>query len=203
MIYDNEVFVRFARLLSYPDIDMQADVTFLQEALARQSGDIGKLTGFVEFVQVAKYSDVEELFTSTFDMNAACCLEVGWHLYGEDYRRGEFLVQMRQSLTEENLPESGELPDHISNCLNLLTYLEPEDAHEFAKSYLLPALEKITAGFKKQETNPYFGVIAGLQAILKENYNIVAPHPALKMLNNQQDFLAGRVVNGLSENFTD
>ena len=50
--------------------------------------------------------ELQELFTRTFDLNPACTLEIGWQLYGEDYRRGEFLVQMRQGLREKGLPES-------------------------------------------------------------------------------------------------
>jgi nitrate reductase delta subunit len=186
MKYDSEVFISFARILSYPETEIQDHADFLTQALSQAPEDAHKLRQLSQFVRDSKHSDIEELFTRTFDMNAACCLEVGWHLYGEDYRRGEFLVRMRQSLAEENLPESGELPDHISHCLLLLTRLTPEDGHEFTKSYLLPALEKIRSSFEDKEPNPYLSVIEALQAVLKHNHDIRENHPALKVLPNEQ-----------------
>jgi len=43
----------------------------------------------------------------TFDINPACALEVGWHLFGEDYMRGQFLVRMREELSKYEI--AGEL----------------------------------------------------------------------------------------------
>ncbi len=42
--------------------------------------------------------EVEEAFTRTFDVNPACALEVGWHLFGEEYTAAMFLVRMREEL---------------------------------------------------------------------------------------------------------
>ncbi len=182
MAYDNEIFVQFAGLLCYPEIGVVERADSLRQKLLAQQDDVAE---FCSFVQETEHSDVEELFTRTFDMNPARCLEIGWHLFGEDYRRGEFLVQMRQALEEEDLPESAELPDHLSHCLLLLSCLEAEDAPEFAKRFLLPAIEKILAGF--QEPNPYRVLIEVLRAVLRKRYNIVdTSHPALKVLHNQQ-----------------
>ena len=60
---------------------------------------------------------LEELYTHTFDLSPVCSLEVGWHLFGENYSRGEFLVEMRQELRRAGIEESGELPDHLSHVL--------------------------------------------------------------------------------------
>ncbi len=185
MTYSNKVFLQFAKIFCYPEVGIAAHAESLLEELNGQKEDADHLRPFCDFVKNARHSDLEELFTRTFDMNPTCCLEIGWHLFGEDYRRGEFLVQMRQSLAEEKLPESGELPDHISHCLQLLTRLEIEDAREFTKSYLLPAMEKIRAGFKENEKSPYRAVMDLLLSVLKRNYDIKdLHHPALKVLNN-------------------
>ena len=93
--------------------------------------------------------DLRELFTHTFDLNPMCTLEIGWQLYGEDYQRGEFLVKMREQLREYDLPESGELPDHLTHALVLLAHLEPDEAAEFAGSYLLPALDKMRTSWRE------------------------------------------------------
>ena len=40
------------------------------------------------FVEQHELWQIEETFTRTFDVNPACALEVGWHLFGEEYARG-------------------------------------------------------------------------------------------------------------------
>lgn len=197
-MYESSIFVRFSKLVSYPEIGIEKDTEALVQALSEVKDDADKLKHFSEFICNTQHADIEELFTRTFDLNPSCCLEVGWHLYGEDYGRGEFLVRMRQSLAEENLPETGELPDHLSHCLLFLTRLESEDAHEFTKSYLLPAIAKILVGFGTKESNPYQNLIEVLQAVLKRNYEIrdeEVPHPALKVLNNMPGFHTKHIVN--------
>ena len=126
------------------------------------------LQPLVDHLEEASTKSVEELFTRTFDLNPSCCLEVGWHLYGEDYPRGAFLVNMRQTLAEENLPESAELPDHLSHCLRLLPRLETEDAEAFARKYLLPAIDKILPAM--EEENPYTCVLEMLKNLLEGQY---------------------------------
>ncbi len=198
MMYDSKVFVHFASLVSYPGIRIREDAEALVSALSEQPDDVDRLRQFSEFVCNSEHTDIEELFSRTFDLNAACCLEIGWHLYGEDYRRGEFLVRMRQSLAEENLPETVELPDHLSHCLLFLTRLELQDAYEFTKSYLLPAIAKILTGFDKKQENPYRNIIEVLQTVLKRNYEIrdeQVPHPALKVLNNEPQLHTNHKVN--------
>ena len=74
--------------------------------------------GFVH--HTAEPSALEEAFTGTFDVNPACALEVGWHLFGEEYARGMFLVRMREELRKYGLAESSELPDHVSHVLAIV-----------------------------------------------------------------------------------
>ena len=62
-------------------------------------------------------TQLEELYTRTFDLNPVCTPEVGWHIYGEQYRRGRFLVQARELLKIVGVDERGELPDHLMSLL--------------------------------------------------------------------------------------
>jgi len=123
---------------------------------------------FVEFVRENDLATIEETFTRTFDMRPSTCLEVGWHLYGEDYKRGQFLVKMRQTLARHRIPETVELPDHISHCLNLLAALPDDEACTLLKQYIKPALLKILAGFEPE--NPYRFAVHFLDTILYELY---------------------------------
>ncbi len=105
---------------------------------------------------------MQELYVQTFEFNPACTLEIGWHLFGENYERGEFLVRMREQLRAHGIQESTELPDHLTHLLPLLDRMEPESAAELACDYIIPALQKL----KLEEQNPYYPVLAGIQRAL-------------------------------------
>lgn len=165
---ENRLFVHLAHLLSYPERRMLEHVAHLQQALEDRPDVSRKVKLFSDYVTSTPMTAIEERFTNTFDMNPACCLEVGWHLFGEDYKRGEFLVHMRQALQEEELPESVELPDHLSHCLHLLAVLEDEDAQPFARRFLLPALEKILKSLDNE--NLYRNILLVLQGVLQERF---------------------------------
>ena len=97
---------------------------------------------------------VEEMYTRTFDINAICCLEIGWHIYGEEYARGSLMVRLRQELRNQKIKESPELPDHLTHVLQLIGRLDGELADDLAGRYLLPALNKMLEGMKGKES-PY------------------------------------------------
>ena len=113
----------------------------------------------------APYADLEELYTQTFDLNPVCSLEVGWHLFGENYSRGEFLVLMRQELRKHGLPESTELPDHLTHVLPAVARMEAQQATRFASTYILPALEKMQAGLAGKDS-PYQDVLEAIRDVL-------------------------------------
>ncbi len=102
--------------------------------------------------------EFEELYTQTFDLNPVCSLEVGWHLFGEEYARGAFLVRMREELRKHGIPEATELPDHLTYALRLVERMAPADAGEFSARYLVPALDKMLAALEGKG-NPYESVL--------------------------------------------
>ena len=111
--------------------------------------------------------DMEELYTRTFDINPVSNLEVGWHLYGEQYERGAFLVNMRGMLRSHGVAESAELPDHLTHVLRLLGRMSENEAHEFSGRYVLPAVNKMLEGFK-DKGNPYEHVLLAVKVLLGE-----------------------------------
>ena len=113
--------------------------------------------------------ELEELYTLTFDINPLCCLEVGWQLFGEEYERGAFLVEMRQLLRDCGVPESTELPDHLEHALAVLERLSQQSAGELAGKSVLPALKKMIGGLAGKE-NPFENVLQAIESVLQERY---------------------------------
>lgn len=109
--------------------------------------------------------ECEELFTRTFDGSAERALELGWHLHGENYARGVLLVRLRASLRQNGVEEGTELPDHVSNVLRLLGRVDEVTASALQNQVLVPALDKVIAGFAEDD-NPYKHTLQALRSAL-------------------------------------
>lgn len=140
------IFEAFAALLDYPGEGWDADLQRCRLALGDLHPDaVGSFERFAAVLQETSRQEREEIYTRTFDLNPAASLDIGWHLFGESYDRGAFLVKMRQEIQRAGLPESAELPDHLTHALRLLDRVDPAEAGRFAEACLSPALEKISA----------------------------------------------------------
>ena len=92
-------------------------------------------------------------------------MEVGWQVYGEQYQRGIFLVNMRQLVRDLGLIESPELPDHLTHILPVLGRIDPEDASILAGRWVLPSVEKMADVLAKEES-PYESVLRCIAEVL-------------------------------------
>lgn len=110
---------------------------------------------------------LEELYTRTFDLNPTCALEAGWHLYGEAYERGRFMVRCRDLLAELGVEERGELPDHLSSLLPALGRLSEELAAPFSARFLLPALLEMR-GALREKGSDFAGLLEAAVALAEE-----------------------------------
>lgn len=137
-----------ATLVAYPEAGYQARVEECRAALAQaHPSAVRPMAEFAKAIAPMSLEEMQELFTRTFDLNPVCSLEIGWHLFGENYDRGALMVKMRQELRRYGIGETVELPDHLSHCLTLLGRMEAERAQDFANSCVLPALDKMLGAF--------------------------------------------------------
>ena len=164
-----------SRLLSYPDDhhDQLAELLYLivQNDLPEAAQGISQ---FGQFVEQCNAVELEEAFTRTFDVNPACALEIGWHLFGEDYMRGQFLVRMREELAKYDIPESGELPDHLTHVLAVIAAMPADEARHFSHACVFPALHKMQTSLDKNES-PYRHIIRCLILVLEQHYGPSEP----------------------------
>jgi nitrate reductase molybdenum cofactor assembly chaperone NarJ/NarW len=112
-------------------------------------------------------SEGQELYVKTFEFNPAATLEIGWHLFGENYERGEFLVRMREELRRYGIAEGSDLPDHLASVLRLLATLPHDEAAELVGLNVTPALAKIRAALAD---NPYDALMAEIEARLAADF---------------------------------
>jgi nitrate reductase delta subunit len=175
-----EILDSFASILTYPSEDYKERVARCTALIADStfgSGDakLRALTNMEEFKFATKelsIADLEEFYTRTFDINPVSSLEVGWHLHGETYERGAFLVTMRDVLRQCSIEESSELPDHLTHALLAVGRMSDEEAAEFVSTRLLKAMDKMLEGFSEKE-NPYEHVLQAIKILLKSKYHVM------------------------------
>ena len=166
MVIASSTLDRLAALLAYPGEGYFEEAELCRQALAETHPEAARhLAGFTEAVRGLTTEKLQELFTRTFDLNPVCALEVGWQLYGDEYKRGEFLVRMRQTLSRYDLPPSVELPYHLTRVLQLLARLAPEEAEPFARHFVAPAVAKMLAGLEGKG-NPFEGVLRAISNVV-------------------------------------
>jgi nitrate reductase delta subunit len=136
----NEQFEALARLFDYPGAEHADALRVARDLLADRAAAVAD---FAASAERQKLAHLQELYTATFDLNPACALDIGWHLFGEDYARGLFLVRMRQELRKYAISEGTNLPDHATGALRLLGRMEHDRAEEFAVSCVQPALARM------------------------------------------------------------
>ena len=165
------VFEHLAGLFEYPAAKYAHRVAACRQALNGNSGGSGdSLKCLEDHCSGLNAGELEEMFTRTFDFDPKRALEVGWHIYGEEYARGTLLVRLRQELREHGIEESVELPDHMTHVLTLLGRLDGEPADELAGRYVLPALDLLLKAVADSDC-PY-------EPLLKVTREVVtAEHP--------------------------
>jgi nitrate reductase molybdenum cofactor assembly chaperone NarJ/NarW len=144
---------RLADLLSYPD-----------RPLEPLESDRAEVREFFNEIRGVDADELEELYTRTFDLNPVATLELGWHLWGEQYERGRFLADLRALQQEVGLCDSVELPDHLTVVLPMIDRMTLPAA--FIET-IKPGLDKISAPLE-QQNNPYRHIIAAVKTSLQE-----------------------------------
>jgi nitrate reductase assembly molybdenum cofactor insertion protein NarJ len=103
---------------------------------------------FLNIINNLDAFDVEELFSMTFHIQAICYLDLGYVLYAEDYKRGEFLVQMKKEQEKVNNDLGVELADNLPNALTLIPLLEDDEFRkELVVRMYVPAVESMLKEF--------------------------------------------------------
>jgi nitrate reductase assembly molybdenum cofactor insertion protein NarJ len=124
----SHLYEALANLLEYPGYDWKQRLAACQQSLTVEQPELRPL--YEEFCQ--RIDDftlfaLQELYTQTFDLNPVCALEVGRHLFGEDYRRGFFLARLRETESPYALGQAQQLPDYLPVLLRLLSKLGDDE----------------------------------------------------------------------------
>jgi nitrate reductase delta subunit len=175
------VYRLFADLLEYPT---SADLAERARACADllDPAAAALLNEFRAFVEQSPPERLEELYTNTFDLQVVCYPYVGYHLFGESYKRGAFLARLNEGYQARGFSSGKELPDHLGVVLR---FLARGEGGEFGQTLLdeglIPAVNAMVGTFGDEHSqststehsrsnggNPYSKVLRALLLVLQE-----------------------------------
>ncbi|GER80558.1 MAG: nitrate reductase molybdenum cofactor assembly chaperone [Anaerolineae bacterium CFX3] len=190
----------FARMLEYPaGGTLQAAIKAQGLLRDEDPQSAAQLKEFYDYAAALPPGRLEEVYTGTFDLDAACHPYVGYHLFGETYKRSIFLVELKQRYAADNFafPDT-ELPDHLAVILHFLATARDEtQTQEIARDALLPTLDRMTgraksegfdeeesaevsqagsltnAGEESEKRTQFHGVLEALRSVLQDQFQIL------------------------------
>ncbi len=147
---DSGHYKKLAPLFSYPDAHFAGQVReiqgFLEETCPTAADE---LRDFAEFAGNASLFVLEELYTRSFDVQAVTTLDLGYVMFGDDYKRGELLVNLTREQRQVGVDCGTELADHLPNILHLLDAMQDTELRdELVGSIVAPALRRIIREFE-------------------------------------------------------
>jgi len=140
---------RMACLFDYPDAGYPQRVrqvlTLLENRYPKAARELAR---FLELLPADDVFTMQELFTRSFDVQAITTLDLGYVLFGDDYKRGELLANLNREHLQAGNDCGTELADHLPNILRLMSSLTDEELIEdLAYAIVGPALLEIIAEF--------------------------------------------------------
>lgn len=169
-----EHYIIFADLLRYPDKDYPSKAKGCLAMLQKKYPEVAnELKPFVDYICTHTADEYEELFTKTFDVQPICYLDLGYVIFGEDYKRGAFLLHMQEEQLKANNDCGTDLSDNICNMLTLYTKTDNQDLlDELSVKILIPGLEKMISEFKQARVDLKVKILKKLhKAIIQEELN--------------------------------
>lgn len=165
-------YSKLAELFTYPDDDLLEKVSEVNQIIEENYPNCKVCsTAFTVYLSTKTLEEQQEYYINTFDINAQCYIDIGYILFGEDYKRGEFLVNLSKEHKKAGNDCGSELADHLPNLLRLLPKIEDKKfAEELAFCMIIPALKEMIKSFK-DESNIYRKTLDALLFIMEKDFH--------------------------------
>lgn len=137
-----------------------------EDSYKKQMGELNKLivTKYPEIIptfssfynQLSDSNKInEEYYLKTFEIEGICCMDMGYVLFGADYKRGDFLAKISHEQKESGNDTGIELADHLPNVLSLLPkHKDIEFVNELSYGLIIPSVKEMLKKFS--DTDNYY-----------------------------------------------
>ena len=150
-----------ARMLDYPEDKelLQTDYELVSSFLKKQRLD-NSISSFAEFAAVSSLAALQEEYVATFDFNPATAPYLGHHLFGDNQKKGGYMIMLKQEFERCGFTPSGtELPDHLSVVLG---FPGPSGTTGGLRATaavhlecVLPGVERLSTAFAARQDSPW------------------------------------------------
>lgn len=153
---EGRVFHLFAELLDYPRTPLAGAAGECAVLVAASSPEAAAdLREFESFAAATPLARLEEVYTGVFELDATCHPYIGYHLFGESYKRSVFLLALKEHYRFCGIECGVELPDHLAMVLRFLAASgNPAEAEEMVREALHPALRKMLKSEGEEPPDP-------------------------------------------------
>jgi len=150
MTINSEHYIAIAELFEYPGNDFSKNVNTVQALLdSKYPEAAAELKPFTDFTANSISDEQQEIYTRTFDVQAITTLDLGYVIFGDDYKRGELLSNLNREHSAAGNELNNQLADHLPNLLRLLPKLKDgELIEELVSQIISPAMRKILSEFE-------------------------------------------------------
>lgn len=173
----SECYSIMAKLLEYPR--RQSNTLSLAERLRKKLDSIGvknNLSEFIHFVENSDLGAVQEEYVRTFDLSPICYPYLSHHIFGESYKRGEYMVELKEIYRSLGYsPPEGELPDHIAVVMDFLSRIAEENRRDFLVKYVTLGVSRM-AKVTGMEDTPYAHVVEACNNLCSTDVKEVKVH---------------------------
>lgn len=164
-------YKEIADVFKYPDENFTGYVEkFLEIVVKERPGQFKALHYLFEGHGKLSLWQQQEYYLKTFEVQAVCYLDIGYVLFGDDYKRAQLLVNLQNEHKNAGIDCGSELGDHLPNVLTLLSKTSDTDfAEELGFILTTPAVRFMLTRFK-DSNNFYAKLLEVLLEFLQHDF---------------------------------
>lgn len=169
-----------ARLLSYPDADLQSGLPDLRAALQSErlvpAARVAELNALIDTLAHGDDLENQAHYVELFDRGHATSLHLFEHVHGDSRDRGPAMIDLTQTYEKAGLfLAPGELPDYLPVVLEFVSTQPPREARAFLgeMAHIFNAIFNAL----QQRQSPYASVLGALLELSGEKAHAVKVVP--------------------------
>ncbi len=147
-------YSKISDLFVFPQKEDYVDnVKDIQQYLSEVIPHVGEmLRPFTDVIGKVSKKELEDLYLRSFEVQSITTLDIGYVVFGDDYKRGELLVNLNKEHKTYGIDCGDELADNLSNVLKLLNAIEDSELlDDLVNKIVAPALTKMIQGFGEDQ----------------------------------------------------
>ncbi len=147
-------YTKISNLFVFPQKEgFKDDVKDIQQYFDKVLPNVGKiLQPFTDVISTVSKHELEDLYLRSFEVQSITTLDIGYVVFGDDYKRGELLVNLNKEHQIYGIECGDELADNLVNILKLINAIKDSELlDDLVNKILAPALAKMIQGFGEDQ----------------------------------------------------